>query len=229
MVAISRVIDGDEPPYGLFHVTAVPLGLLEEKGLRAQSKAPRVVHRLINRLQQGLAPLLTETAQRYRRINESTYPLKLSLVEQLSIAPDHYSAILLATTEQDAIKAGPAASEPIRKARALVKFARENALDILELVSRVYDTDTAQALSALEQPSSTPLHLLRVRSVPPEDDGYFSMFAEPWSDVNGLLRSYDRPEVRPEARALWFNGAIPFACLEVLTASSDGLHTSEPD
>jgi len=43
------------------------------------------------------------------------------------------------------------------------------------------------------------------------------MFAEPWLDVNGLLRSYDRGfDLRPEGRAIWFNGTIPFDCLEVL-------------
>jgi hypothetical protein len=221
MVAIVRIINCEEPPYGLFHVTRTPLAVLREKGLRANSHAAYAVHRLIHRLQKRLAPMLEETANRYRLAGGDTYPLELSLTEQLSIAPSHYSGVFLTLTQEDASIGLNETSEPNRKARAMVDFARQNAPHVFETVARLYK-DTAQALSALEEVPDAPWHLLRVRVKPPQEDGYFSMFAEPWLEVNGLLRSYDRgPDLRPEARAIWFNGTIPFDCLEVLPPPPD--------
>ncbi|WP_244815352.1 hypothetical protein [Caballeronia sp. Lep1P3] len=194
--------------------------------MRAQSRSVRAVHRLIERLQQRLAPLLDELAVRHRRTGDDTYPLELTLAEQLSIAPKHYSGVLLTLTVEDAAEAAHALSEPVRKARALVAVARQYAPEALQTVSRLYDTDTAHAFAALDEESTEPFQLLRLRAFPPEDEGYFAMFAEPWMEVEGLLRSYDRgPELRPEARAIWFNGTIPFACLDVLPA---GKRVREP-
>ncbi|MBC8742591.1 hypothetical protein F6X40_39560 [Paraburkholderia sp. UCT31] len=39
MVAITRIIAGEEHPYGLFHLTHTPLDVLRKKGLRANALA----------------------------------------------------------------------------------------------------------------------------------------------------------------------------------------------
>ncbi|MFM0378476.1 hypothetical protein PQQ72_15825 [Paraburkholderia strydomiana] len=219
MVAITKVIAGEESPYGLFHVTRTPLAKLREKGLRANALAEYSVHRLIERLQKRLAPVLEEVRSRCERTHQANYALELSLAEQLTIAPSHYSAILLALTQEDARLGMNDTSEPNRKARAMVEFARQFAPQAFERVTQMYKQDTNNALEALALVPDAPWHLLRLRSKPPFDDGFFALLAAPYLEVNGLMRSYDRGlDLRPEARAIWFNGVIPFDCLEVMPA-----------
>jgi hypothetical protein len=229
MVAISRIIAGEERPYGLFHITSTPLPVLQKQGLRADSRAVYAVHRLIERLRARLAPLLEETAGRDRRVGDHTYPLELSVSEQLSIAPTHYSAVVLALTPEDAYACWHGGSEPERKARALVDFARRYAPRELETISRLYATDTEHAMDALHDATCDTPHLLRLCNSPPESEGYFALLVEPWLEVQGLLRSYDRgAELRPEARVIWFNGTIPFSCLDVLPMPASNFANRNP-
>ncbi|SDC49039.1 hypothetical protein [Paraburkholderia lycopersici] len=217
MVAITRIIAGEEPPYGLFHLTHTPLEVLREKGLRANALAEYTVHKLIGRLQERIAPASKDAACRFARTHEDYYPLELSLWEQLSIAPPHYSGVLLSLTQDDALLGLNETSEPNRKLRAMIQFSRKFAPEALESIARFHDGDTAHALDILERATKTPWHLLRLREQPSLEDGFFSLLAQPFLEVNGILRSYDRgPDLRPEARAIWFNGNIPFECFEVL-------------
>lgn len=217
MVAIAQIIAGEESPYGLFHATRTPVEKLRAKGLRANALGTYSVHRLIERLHRRLAPVLEEARNRYDRIQESYLPLELGLWEQLAVAPSHFSAVLLTLTQEDACLGAEAGSEPNRKAQALVDFARQFAPHVFETVMQMYDKDTVHALNTLNELSDSPSHLLRIRTKPEIEDGFFSLLAAPYLEVNGMMRSYARgPNLRPEARAIWFNGVIPFDCVEVL-------------
>ncbi|KXU87153.1 hypothetical protein CR51_36070 [Caballeronia megalochromosomata] len=196
--------------------------MLQAKGLRANSLAEYAVHWLIERLSTRLSPLLEAATRRHRRCHEPECPPELSLAEQLAIAPTHYSAVLLALTLEDARLGMDDASEPNRKARALLQFAECHAPDVVEAMERSDGRDFAHALEELEVQSDEPWHLLRMRRKPPEEEGYFAFLSRPWLEVNGLARSYDRgPDLRPEARAIWFNGTVPFDCLEIMPVPSD--------
>jgi hypothetical protein len=228
MVAIVEVIAGMEPPFGLYHATRAPLSVLQADGLRARSLANYAVHWLIERLSTQLSPLLEAAARRHRRCHEPEYPPELSLPEQLAIAPIHYSAVLLALTPEDARLGLDDASEPNRKARALLQFAECHAPDVVEAMERSDGRSLEHARMVLEAQTDRPWHLLRVRRKPPIDDGYFAYLARPWHEVNGLARSYDRgPELRPEARAIWFNGTLPFDCLEMMSPPSGWAHSDD--
>ncbi|MFM0009115.1 hypothetical protein [Paraburkholderia sediminicola] len=222
MVAITRIVAGDEHPYGLFHVTRTPLNVLRKKGLRANALAEYAVHRLIERLEEGLAPALRDAALRFNRTHKDYYPLELSLREQLSIAPAHYSGVLLSLTKEDGLLGLNETSEPNRKAHAMIQFSRQFAPGVLESIARFHEDDTAHALGILECVPGTPLHLLRLREKPLLEDGFFSLLAQPFLEVNGIMRRYDgRHDLRPEARAIWFNGIIPFECFEILPLQPD--------
>lgn len=221
MVAITRIIAGEEQPHGLFHLTHTPLDVLRERGLRANALADHSVHRLIRRLQERMATALEERARGFSRTHDDYYPLELSLWEQLSIAPTHYSGVLLSLTQDDALLGLNEASEPDRKMRALLQFSKQFAPEAFESIARFHDGDTAHALDRLERAPKTPGHLLRLREQPSLEDGFFSLLAQPFLEVNGILRSYDRgTDLRPEARAIWFNGIIPLECFEVLPLQS---------
>jgi hypothetical protein len=217
MVAITRIIAGEEPPYGLFHLTHTPLDVLRKKGLRANALADYTVHKLIGRLHERMAPAVEGAARRFTRKHGDYYPLELSLCEQLSIAPPHYSGVLLSFTQDDALLGLSETSEPNRKLRAMLKFSQQFAPEALEPIARFHDGDTLRALDRLERTPKTPSHLLRLREQPSLEDGFFSLLAQPFLEVNGILRSCDRgAELRLEARAIWFNGIIPFECFEIL-------------
>ncbi|MFM0083484.1 hypothetical protein [Paraburkholderia sediminicola] len=175
------------------------------------------MHKLIGRLQERMAPALEDTARRFTRTHEDYYPLELSLWEQLSIAPPHYSGVLLSLTRDDTLLGLNETSEPNRKVRAMLQFSQQFAPEALEAIARFHDGDTTHALDRLQRAPKTPRHLLRLREQPSLADGFFSLLAQPFLEVNGILRSYDRgADLRPEARAIWFNGIIPFECFEVL-------------
>ncbi|WP_027803558.1 hypothetical protein [Paraburkholderia dilworthii] len=221
MVAITRVVAGDGSPSGLFHVTHTPLEVLRKKGLRANALAEYVVHRIIERLEEGLADALRDVALRFNRTHNDYYPLELSLREQLFIAPAHYSGVLLSLTKQDALLGLNETSEPNRKARAMIWFSRLFAPGVLELIARFHGDDTIHALSVLERVPETPSHLLRLREKPLLEDGFYSLLARPFLEVNGIIRRYDGGhDPCPEARAIRFNGTIPFECFEVLPLQS---------
>ncbi|RKE25177.1 hypothetical protein B0G76_6696 [Paraburkholderia sp. BL23I1N1] len=207
----------------VFHLTHTPLDVLRKKGLRANALADYTVHKLIGRLQERMAPALEETARRFTRTHGDYYPLELSLWEQLSLAPPHYSGVLLSLTQDDALAGLNETSEPNRKLRAMLQFSKQFAPEALESIARFHDGDTAHALGRLERAPATPGHLLRLREQPSLEDGFFSLLAQPFLEVNGILRNYDRgADLRPEARAIWFNGIIPFECFEVLPLQSGG-------
>ncbi|MFL9981367.1 hypothetical protein [Paraburkholderia graminis] len=99
----------------------------------------------------------------------------------------------------------------------MLQFSKQFAPEALESIARFHDGDTAHVLDRLERAPKAPWHLLRLREQPSLEDGFFSLLAQPFREVNGILRNYDRgADLRPEARAIWFNGIIPFECFEVL-------------
>lgn len=222
MVALTRIIDGEEQPYGLFCATRTPLEVLREKGLRANALGGYSVHRLILRLQERMAEALRDTAHRYNRTHEDYYPRELSLHEQLSLAPAHYSGVLLSLTREDAFLGLNETCEPNRKARALINFSRQFELNALESIARFHQDDTARPLGELDSVLEDPWHLLQLREKPSLQDGFFSLLAKPFLEVNGIMRNYGRgAELQPEARAIWFNGIIPFDNLDVLESGGN--------
>ncbi|APA84070.1 hypothetical protein BJG93_00620 [Paraburkholderia sprentiae WSM5005] len=222
MVALTRIIDGEEQPYGLFHVTRTPLKVLREKGLRANALGEYSVHRIILRLQERMAEALRETAHRYSRTHEDYYPRELSLQEQISIAPAHYSGVLLSLTREDALLGLNETCEPNRKARAMINFSQQFEPNALETIARFHQNDTVHALGVLDSVPEEPWHLLRLRERPSLQDGFFSLLAKPFLEVNGIMRDYGRgAELQPVARAIWFNGIIPFDNLDVLESGGN--------
>jgi hypothetical protein len=220
MVAIREVIEGGHEPYGLYHTTTLHLDDIQRRGVRALARESQLLHKLIQRLTERLSTELDAQSKKYPcRTSERDYPLELSLSEQIAMAPVHYSGVLLALDANDAKWLAFALSEPERKARALTEFARQHAPHVLEALMRSDTMETEAALNRLDHSVTDPGVLLRLVRVPDREDGFFAALSAPTLEANGLLRSHDRPVVRPEPRAVWFNGTIPFECFEVVSGS----------
>jgi len=216
MVAIREVIEGAHKPYGLFHSTCTPLEELKRRGLRANAREGLLLHNLIRRLSARLCKDLEMLSAKYPRTSQSAYPLELDLTEQLAIAPQHYSGVVLTLEASDARLVGQSTSEPERKARALVEVARKHRPDVLEALMRSDGQETQQALKLLSLGPREPQWLVKLIQVPDKAEGFFSLLPEPILETSSLVRWYGRAELRPEARAILFNGVIPFECLKVL-------------
>lgn len=221
MVAIREIIEGAHGPYGLYHATTSPLEELERRGVRALARESLLLHNLIRRLTARLSSELVALSKQYPcRTSDRDYPLELSLSEQVAMAPVHYSGVLLALDTTDAKWLARSLSEPERKARALMEFAREHAPYVLEALMRSDGMETEAALNRLDHSVRDRPVLLRLARIPDREDGFFAALSEPTLEANGLFRSHDRPVVRPEARAVWFNGTVPFECFEVVSDSA---------
>jgi hypothetical protein len=215
MVALREIVEEGCQPYGLFHATREPLETLRQKGLRANAYDSHLVHDIVDRLTARLQPELAELRERPRPVSNDYFPLGMSLTEQFALAPIHYSAVVLTLEVSDAKGLVDAVSEPERKARALVQLARERTPDVLEAMRLAYSPQTWSALEALQKKPDGPYVLLRMKTVP--EDGFFSLLPSPLRPVQGMLRDYAESELRPQARAVLFNGIIPFDCLEVVS------------
>jgi hypothetical protein len=104
-------------------------------------------------------------------------------------------------------------SEPERRVKAPRSFAKEKEPSLLERLQEGGKGGIRAALELLDSRSSAPVVVLRLVKFPTE--GYFALLARPDNPVADILRlTRDKP--RPEARAVLFNGVIPFSCLEII-------------
>jgi hypothetical protein len=215
MVRLRELIDGDCEQYGLFHATQTPMDELERTGLVPNQNAAAVLHTFVDQLTKALREQLDAPFNLLHVVREDHYPLEMSLSEQLARARLNYRGLILALDELDAVALVGSSSEPERRAKALRSFAKEKEPGLLERLQEAEKGDDIRAaLELLDSRSSAPVVFLRLVKFPTE--GYFALLARPGNPVTDLLSLTRRHNPRPEARAILFNGVIPFSCLEII-------------
>jgi hypothetical protein len=215
MVRLKDLIEGNCELYGLFHATQTPVGELERSGLVPNQNGAAVLDSFISNLTSALREHLDAPFDSVHGVRNDYYPLEMSLGEQLARTRLGYAGVILALDEWDAVTLAGSSSEPERRAKALRSFAEEKEPGLLErLKEGAGGEDIRAALELLDSKSLAPIVFLRLVKFPTE--GYFALLARPDSPVTDLLRLTRRDSPRPEARAILFNGVIPFSCFEVI-------------
>jgi hypothetical protein len=212
MVALAEIIAGRHPPYGLFHATPTSPDLLRRYGLRATGEAPALIHQLVSQLSAGLRTKLVARVKNRFTIPDDYYPLEMPLFEQLARGQLNYGGIVFAFERSDVELLALSASEPERRARALRAFAEAHQPELLDELIRNKATQAQEALDLIDSHPADPYVVVRLTDTPPS--GFFSLLSTPERHIGGILRSYDRIELRPEARAVFFNGHVPPECIE---------------